>query len=59
MADIKFGIAGRGGAFAALVLGAVIPALLPKGALEAIGGQLDSERKIATIRNPGRTFPWE
>ena len=40
-AEIKVGIAGRRGAFAACVLDADIPTLLRRGALEAIGGQLD------------------
>ena len=37
-ADIEIGIAGRRGAFAALVLEADIPALPRKGALEALRG---------------------
>ena len=41
-ADIPVGIAGNTGMFTASVLEADIPALLRKGAMEALGGQLDS-----------------
>ena len=40
-ADIVVGIAGRRGAFTAFVMDAEIPALLRKGALDALGAQLD------------------
>ena len=40
-ADIKVGIAGHKGAFTAFALDAEIPSLLRKGALEALGAQLD------------------
>ena len=52
-ADIKVGIAGRRGAFTAFVLGAGIPALLRKGAPEALGDQLDFEQDILVIRSDG------
>ena len=41
-ADIPAGIAGNQGKLATFVLDADIPSLLRKGALEALGGQLDS-----------------
>ena len=56
-ADIKVGVAARRGAFTTFVLDADIPALLCRWPLEALGGQLDSERKISTIRNPAAVFP--
>ena len=56
-ADIKVGTAGRGGAFATLVRDADIPALLREWAPEGPGGQLDSERNISAIRNPGVDIP--
>ena len=56
-ADIKAVVAGRRGAFAAFALEPDIPALLRKGALEALGGQLDSERGVLTIRKHGADVP--
>ena len=56
-ADIQVGAAGCRGACAARVLEADIPALLRKGALEALGGQLDFERDIMTIRKHGVNAP--
>ena len=43
-ADIPAGIAGNQGKFSAFALGADIPGLLLRGAVEAVGGQLDSPR---------------
>ena len=43
-ADIKVDVAGCTGALKAFVLDAEIPALLRKGALEALGAQLDFEK---------------
>ena len=43
-ADIKVGIAGCKGTFTAFVLDADIPALLRKGALDALGAQLNFEK---------------
>ena len=45
-ADIKVGSKGRRGAITAFVLDMDIPALLRKGAIEAHGRQVDSERNI-------------
>ena len=56
-ADIKVAIAGCRGAFTACVLEAGIPALWRKGALEALGGQLEFERDISTNRNHGVDVP--
>ena len=56
-ADLKVGIAGRRGACAAFAPGADIPALLRKGALEALGGQLDFAREVLAIRNRGLDIP--
>ena len=56
-ADIKVATAGRRGALTAFVLAADIPALLRKGALESLGGQLDFEHDISTIRNHGVKAP--
>ena len=56
-ADIKVGSAGRKGAFTAFVLDADIPALLRKGVLEALGGQLDFDRGIMAIRKRGVDDP--
>ena len=56
-ADIEVGIAGCRGAFTDFVLDADIPALLCEGALEALGGQLDFERDILTIREHGVDVP--
>ena len=51
--DIKVGTPGSSGAVAAFVLEADVAALLRAGALEALGGQLDSARDALTIRNYG------
>ena len=51
------GIAGCRGAFTDFVLDADIPALLCKGALEALGGQLDFERDILAMREHGVDVP--
>ena len=48
-ADIKVGIASSKGAFTAFVLDAEIPALLRKGALEALGAQLDFGRSTSPL----------
>ena len=47
-ANIPVGIAGDQREFAAFALEADIPALLCKGASDALGGQLDSSREIPT-----------
>ena len=52
-ADIRAGIAGRKVASTARVLDAEIPALLRKGAPEALGAQHDFERDILTNRKHG------
>ena len=44
-------------AHTALISAADIPAVLCKGALEALGGQLDFERDILTIRRHGVDIP--
>ena len=56
-ADIKVGIAWRKIAFATFVLDADIPALMRKGALEALGGRLSFERGILSIRTHGLNVP--
>ena len=56
-ADIKVGIAWGEGAFAGFVLDADIPALLRKGVLGSLGGQLDFERDILSIRTHGVNVP--
>ena len=50
-------IAESRGDFAAFALGADIPALLPDGALEASGGQLDFPRDMLTLRKQGADMP--
>ena len=57
-ADIKGGIAGRKGAFTASVLDAESPALLRKGALEALGAQLDFERDELSLLGRGVKVPF-
>ena len=52
-ADIKVGTAGRKGAFMAIALEAEIPALLRKGALEALGAQLDFENDVLSLLRRG------
>ena len=56
-ADIPVGIAGCREAFTARVLEADIPAQSRKGALEALGGQLDFFRDMLTIRRQGLDVP--
>ena len=56
-ADIKVGIAGCKGAFAAYALGAETPALLCKGALEALGAQLDFEKDTLSPLRHGVRVP--
>ena len=56
-ADITVGIAGAKGTFTAFVLDADIPALLCKGALEALAGQLDSARNTLTLGTRGIEIP--
>ena len=59
-ADIKVGIAGRKGAVAAFALEAEIPALQCKGALEALGAQLDFEKDTVLVATWSlRTFTSE
>ena len=53
VAGTEVGIAGRRSAFAALALVAATPALLRKGAIEALDGQSDLARDVSTIRNRG------
>ena len=52
-ADIPGGIAGNKGKCAAFALDADIPALLRKGAMEALGGQLDCSRGSWVLRRHG------
>ena len=52
-ADFKVVNAGCQGAFAKFVLGAEIPALLRKGALEALGAQLDFEKDTLPLLRHG------
>ena len=47
--DIAAGIAGAKGDIPALILDANIPAFLRKGALEALGRQLDFPRDTLTL----------
>ena len=56
-ADITVGIAGSKGTFTAFVLDADIPALLRKGALEALAGQLDFARNALTLGSRGVEIP--
>ena len=56
-ADIPVGIAGNKGKFAAFALNADIPALLRKGAMEALGGQLDFLRGSLVLRRQGVEIP--
>ena len=57
-ADIRVGIAGCKGAFAAFVLGAAIPAFLSKGASEAWGAQLDFEKDTLSRVRRGVRATW-
>ena len=56
-ADIMVGIAGCKGALAGFAPDADIPAFLRKGALEALGGQLEFEHDILTVRKRGVLAP--
>ena len=56
-ADTQVGVAGSRGACTAFALEADIPALLREGAPGALGGQLNFERDILTIRNQGAAIP--
>ena len=58
-AGIKVGSAGRRGAFAIFAPGAGSQALLRKGALGVLVGQLDFARDVLTIRNHGVDIPLE
>ena len=55
--DIAVGIAGAKGTSTASVLDADIPALLCKGALEALAGQLDFARNTRTLGSRGIAIP--
>ena len=48
-ADILVGVAGNTGKFTAFVLDAGIPALLRRGAMEALGGRLDLLRDLLVL----------
>ena len=56
-ADIEVGAPSSRGTFGAFLLEADNPALLRKGALEALGGQLDFARDVSAVRNHGVNFP--
>ena len=56
-ANITVGIAGRKGAFTAFVMDAEIPALLRKGALEALGAQLDFAKDTLLLERRGVCVP--
>ena len=56
-ADIPVGIAGSRGKFTPYVLGADIPELSRKRALEAPGGQLDFPDDLSTLRKQGVSIP--
>ena len=56
-ADITVGIAGRKGSFTAFVLDAEIPALLCKGALEALSAQLDFAKGTLWLERHGICVP--
>ena len=56
-ADIPACISGSQGNFAAFALDADIAEFLRKGALEALGGQLDFLRDLFTLRKHGVTIP--
>ena len=55
--DIPEGNAGKQGKFAASALDAETPALLREGAMEALGGQLDTSRGVLALRRQGATIP--
>ena len=56
-ADFPVGVAGHRGMFTAFALEADIPALLRKGAMEAIGGQLDFLHGSFNLRRRGAQIP--
>ena len=56
-ANISVGIAGRKGTFTAFVMDAEIPALLRKGALEALGAQLDFAKDTLLLERRGICVP--
>ena len=56
-ANITVGIAGRKGTFTAFVMDAEIPALLRKGALEALGAQLDFAKDTLLLERHGICVP--
>ena len=55
--DIPVGLAGNKEKATAFALDVEISDLLRKGALEALGGQLDVPRDISTLRKQGATNP--
>ena len=52
-ASIPVGMSGGRGRSRAFALGAHVPALLRKGALEALGARLDLPRNVLTLNNLG------
>ena len=56
-ANISVGIAGCKGAFTAFVMDAEVPALLRKGALEALGAQLDFAKDTRLLERRGICVP--
>ena len=56
-ANITVGVAGRKGSFAACVVDAEIPALLCKGALEALSAQLDFAKDTLLLERHGVCVP--
>ena len=56
-ADITVGTAGCKGAFTAFVLDAETPAFLRKGALAALGAQLDFEKDALSVMRHGVWVP--
>ena len=56
-ADITVRTAGAKGNFATFVLDSDIPALLRKGAPEALGGRLHFSEDTLTLGPEGRKFP--
>ena len=56
-ADVPAGAAGNKGKCTAFVLEADMPALLRKGAVEALGGQLDFSRDALALRKKGVAIP--
>ena len=56
-ANITVGMAGRRGTLTALLLEVAAPALLRKGASEALGGQIDFASAAKTIQNRAAETP--